>query len=105
MSTGDHYVPNRPCWYCVHWVGPCWGDPYMADCRRGGVRSCNADAATGCVHWMRETGVDDDPWTPTPVNRPRSPGPKPVEMTAELYAVIHQIQTDLDRQAGARPPR
>jgi len=25
--------PHTPCWYCKSWAGPCWGDPYMADCR------------------------------------------------------------------------
>lgn len=73
MSTGSHFVSNRPCWYCVHRAGPCWGDPYMADCRHGGVKSCKADAANGCVHWMRETGVDDDAWRPAPADTPMTP--------------------------------
>jgi len=70
------YLANdleRPCWYCVHWAGPCWGDPYMADCRRNDQRCCKANAARGCVHWMRETGVDDDHWSPAPMDRPDSP--------------------------------
>jgi len=99
MSTAHHYDhPPRPCWYCVHWAGPAWGDPYLAACRQGGVASCQANAANGCVHWMRETGVDDDGWRPAPLVRPKSPADKPFEMTPELYAVIRQIQADLDRR-------
>jgi hypothetical protein len=99
MSTAHHYDhPPRPCWYCVHWAGPAWGDPYMAACRQGGVASCKANAANGCVHWMRETGVDDDGWAPTPLMHPRSPADKPFEMTPELHAVVGQIQADLDRR-------
>jgi len=98
MSTGDYTRPpkHQPCWYCVHWAGPSWGDPYMADCRRDGRRACKADAAKGCVFWMRETGVDDDGWSPTPLVRPRTPESKPREMTPELYAVCRQIQEQLD---------
>jgi len=100
MSTAHHYDhPPRPCWYCVHWAGPSWGDSYMAACRYGGVRSCKANAANGCVHWMRETGVDDDGWAPAPLVRPKSAAGKPFEMTPELYAVIRQIQADLDSRA------
>ena len=92
-------LPDTPCWYCVHWAGPCWGDPYMADCRHGGRKSCKPDAAHGCVHWMREPGADDDGWSPLPLVRPRTPERKPVEMTAERYAVVRQIQADLDSRA------
>jgi hypothetical protein len=84
--------PARPCWYCVYWAGPCWGDPYMADCRHGGTKSCVADAAHGCVHWEREPGVDDDGWAPAPIVRPMSPTGIPAEVDAELDKVIHQIQ-------------
>jgi len=87
---------DRPCWYCVHWAGPCWGDPYLADCRRGGDKACVADAANGCVHWMRETGVDDDAWVPAPLKRPKTPGKQAFKMTSELYAVVNRIQADLD---------
>lgn len=74
MSTGQHYDhASRPCWYCVHWAGPCWGNPYLADCRRGGQKRCSTDARNGCVHWMRETGVDDDGWEPPPLELPMSP--------------------------------
>lgn len=67
MSTGSHFEhPSRPCWYCAYWVGTCSGDPYLAHCRRDGRDSCRANAPNGCVHWMRETGVDDEPWEPPP---------------------------------------
>jgi len=89
---------DRPCWYCVHWAGPCWGDPYMADCRRGGSKTCKPDAAHGCVHWVRETGVDDDGWSPAPLVRPKTPGKRPFEMTPELYATVNRIQAALDRR-------
>lgn len=101
MSTGDHYKhPPRPCWYCVHWAGPAWGDPYLARCTRGGGSSCVANAGNGCVHWMRETGVDDDDWSPAALILPKSPDRKPFEMTPDLYAVIRQIQADVDRKAN-----
>ncbi len=77
---------DRPCWYCVHWAGPCWNDPAMADCRRGGMKSCKADAARGCVHWMRETGVDDDHWAPAPLVRPASPGRREADAAAIALA-------------------
>jgi len=107
MSTAHHYEhPPRPCWYCVHWAGPAWGDPYMAACRQGGVASCQANAVNGCVHWMRETGVDDDGWAPTPLARPKSPADRSFEMTPKLYAVVRLIQADLDRRVqAAMPPR
>lgn len=56
---------QTPRWYCVHWAGSCWGDPQMADRRRGGDKRCQAVAAHGCVHWMRETGEDDEAWATT----------------------------------------
>jgi len=105
MSTGDYMRPesHQPCWYCVHWAGPCWGDPYMADCRFGGGKNCKPDAERGCVHWMRQTGVDDDGWSPAPLVRPQTPERKPRAMSAGLYAVCQQIQADLDaRQAASR---
>jgi len=103
MSYGNSPpVGVRPCWYCVHWAGPCWGDPYMADCRRDGRKNCHPDAARGCAHWMRETGVDDDGWSPAPLERPWTPERKPREMTPELYALCRQIQADIDRKAAAR---
>ena len=94
---------DRPCWYCVHWAGPCWGDPFMADCRRGGQKACVANAATGCAHWMREIGVDDDGWSPAARDLPKTPRGKPFAMTAELYATVRTIQADVDRQAETRP--
>ncbi len=51
------------------------------------------------MHWMRETGVDDDDWAPAPLVLPRSPGDKAFEMTPELYALVRQIQADLDGRA------
>lgn len=100
MSTRDHYdhLP-RPCWYCVHWAGLAWGDPYLARCRRQKDSASVANAANGCVHWMRETGGDDDGWAPAPLMRPKSPADKPFEMTRELHAVVRQIQADLDQRA------
>jgi len=47
---------------------------------------------------MRETGVDDDGWAPTPLVRPKSPADKPFEMTPELYATVRRIQADLGRR-------
>jgi len=91
-------IPRGPSWCCARWAGPAWGDSSMADCRQGGVASCQANAANGCVHWMRETGVDDDGWAPVPLPRSKSPADKPFEMTPELYAVVRQIQADLDRR-------
>jgi hypothetical protein len=73
----------------------------MADCRRGGRKSCHPDAGKGCVHWMRETGVDDDGWSPEPLVRPWTPEHKPGPMTAETYVAVRQIQSDLDRRAAA----
>lgn len=100
MSYGNSPpVGVRPCWYCVHWAGPCWGDPYMADCRRDGRKNCHPDSARGCAHWMRETGVDDDGWSPAPLVLPWTPEGKPREMTPEVYALCRQIQAELD----ARP--
>jgi len=97
MSSGDHFNhAPRPCWYCVHWHGPAWGDPYMADCRRYGVMCCKANAANGCVHWVRETGVDDDGWTPPPMVRPKRPDARPFKMSGELYSTVSKIQADLD---------
>ncbi len=50
-----------PCWYCVHYAGPCWGDPYLADCRRDPkAPSCVANASHGCAFYVREIGVDDE---------------------------------------------
>ena len=88
--------PHQPCWYCVHWAGPCWGDPYMADCRHGGRKSCKADAANGCSHWEREPGVDDDGWAPVELVCPKSPSAPAFELTAELYATISQVQAALN---------
>ena len=99
MSTGAHFDhPPRPCWYCVHWAGPAWGDPYMADCRRDGREACVANAENGCVHWMRETGVDDDGWEPAPLVRPTSPERRQYELTPEVLAICRQIQASLGRR-------
>lgn len=67
----QHFSPHsdapRPCWYCRHYAGPCWGDPTLADCRRVPERpSCKAMAAEGCAYYEREPGVDDDGWRPAP---------------------------------------
>ena len=95
-------LPDTPCWYCVHWAGPAWGDPYMADCRFDNRKSCKPDARHGCVHWMREPGVDDDGWAPAPLIRPRTPERPPFVMTPELYATCRRIQAELDRKATTR---
>lgn len=86
----------RPCWYCVHWAGPCWGDPYMSDCRQGGRKSCVPNAAHGCVYWMRETGVDDDGWAPVAIVRPKSPTGKPLLEDVELHGVVSRVQAQVD---------
>ena len=70
----------------------------MADCRRGGQKACVANAATGCAHWMREIGVDDDGWSPASLVRTWTPERQPLAMTAELYATVRQIQADVDRR-------
>lgn len=57
----------------------------MADCRRGGVKTCQASAATGCSYWMRETGVDDDNWAPAP--RAPSKAVFPILTGEELRAI------------------
>jgi hypothetical protein len=88
---------DRPCWYCTHWAGPCWGDPYMADCHQGGRKSCVPNAGHGCVHWMRETGVDDDAWAPVAIVRPRSPTGKPMMSGDDLFRVVNQVQSQVDR--------
>lgn len=99
MSTGRHYDhPLRPCWHCVYWAGACWGDAYMAGCRYGGAKACVADASNGCVHWIRETGVDDDGWQPAPLERPKATGKPAFKMTPVLNAVVKQIQSELDRR-------
>ena len=72
----------------------------MADCRRGGIKTCKANAAAGCVFWMRKTGVDDDAWSPEPLVRPWTPERKPKPMTAETYAAVRQIQAALDSRAS-----
>ena len=64
---------STPCWYCAHWAGPCWGNPYLADCRRDGLKLCVANAPDGCVHWERVPGVDDDGWAPVEIARPWRP--------------------------------
>lgn len=103
MSTGSHYSHlSRPCWYCVHWNGPAWGDPYMAACNHGGIKSCKADAANGCVHWMRETGVDDDAWSPPAQVLPTTPECRPFEMTPELLKLTRKIQAELDARTDTR---
>ena len=83
--------------------GAVLGDPYMADCRCDGRKNCHPDAARGCAHWMRETGVDDDAWSPAPLVLPWSREPKPRTMTAETYAVVRQIQAAIDAQALRQP--
>jgi len=74
----------------------------MADCRRDGRLNCHPNAAKGCVHWMRETGVDDDDWSPAPLNRPWSPEAQPMPMTPARYSVIQEIQAEVDRKAAVR---
>jgi len=78
--------PHQPCWYCMHWAGPCWGDPGLADCRRGGRKSCKAEAAGGCSHWERVPGVDDDGWAPVALVRPMSPERRQADAAAILLA-------------------
>lgn len=51
---------------------------------------------------MRETGVDDDGWSPPPLVRPWTPERKAAPMTAETYAAVQQIQAALDARAAAR---
>ena len=74
----------------------------MARCRRQKDSACVANAGNGCVHWIREMGVDDEGWAPGPLMLPKSPGDKPFEMTPELYAVVRRIQAHLDGCAEER---
>ena len=83
--------PVQPCWYCVHWAGPCWGDPYLADCRHDGDKRCVADAPHGCVHWEREPGSDDDGWAPAPLLRPRTPVGRQVESGEDVIALAQRL--------------
>ena len=78
----------------------------MADCRRDGRQDCVPDAAGGCVHWMRETGVDDDDWSPEPLNLPWSPEAQPMPMTPGRYQVQSPVSNariaNTDVMASAR---
>jgi len=50
---------------------------------------------------MRETGVDDDDWLPAPLNLPWSPEAQLIPMTPARYAVVQEIQAEVDRKAMA----
>ena len=93
---------ETPCWYCVSWAGPCWGDPYLADCRHGGDKRCVADAAHGCSHWMRETGLDDDGWRPVPLVRPRRPEGRPAALEQDVIAFARRLDHPLRAHGTAR---
>jgi hypothetical protein len=75
LGSSTPSVDLGPCWYCRHYAGPCWGDPYLADCRRDPqAPTCSANAAAGCVFFERLPGVDDDGWEPPPkVYKPLKP--------------------------------
>jgi hypothetical protein len=46
---------------------------------------------------MRETGVDDDAWAPVAIVRPRSPTGKPMMSGDDLFRVVNQVQSQVDR--------
>ena len=74
----------------AHSAGPCRGDP------------CTA-GRQGFVHRMRETGADDDDWSPATLVLPLSPEHGPAPVTAEMYAAVDHIQAETDCRPRAPP--
>jgi hypothetical protein len=50
---------DRPCKNCEHFAGLMPGTDY-AYCMRGDVLQVHTFARSGCVHWVRATGSDDE---------------------------------------------
>lgn len=71
MHCNAPTYPDKPgpraCIKCAHFVG--WApyimngkqvDGELAICRKGGHTTVTPSPHTGCVHWMREIGADDE---------------------------------------------
>jgi hypothetical protein len=59
MSLTNPYGTPRPCRGCEHWGGDVPGTLH-ARCVHDGLQ-IHADAARGCVFWVRAIGSDDEP--------------------------------------------
>jgi hypothetical protein len=60
MGLFDAPNSDRPCIGCEHfshWVA----NGAHALCVRGGRKYVQAQPETGCVHWIRAVGADDEP--------------------------------------------
>lgn len=78
MLNLGHSTPQYvrgPCWYCMWWDGLA-NAGMGALCRRPNGCRVQAEAETVCVFWVRDVGVDDEPWQPvgwTPIPRRQEP--------------------------------
>ncbi|SDR46940.1 hypothetical protein SAMN05445850_4486 [Paraburkholderia tuberum] len=60
MGLTNPYGTARPCRGCEHWGGEI-ADGQHALCLRDGRRQVQAQPESGCVHWVRAIGSDDEP--------------------------------------------
>lgn len=62
-----HFTPwqaARPCWHCTRWAGMAYQGT-VALCNLANGPRVRSDPATGCSHWERELGSDDEPGPPS----------------------------------------